>query len=40
MVFQEHPMLNQQWFWGFMSHPTDLEKSGIEPATPGLQGIG
>ena len=22
------------------SHPTDLEKPGIEPATPGLQDIG
>ena len=22
------------------SHPTDWEKPGIEPATPGLQGIG
>ena len=25
---------------GFKSHPTDWEKPGIEPATPGLQGIG
>ena len=25
---------------GFKSHPTDWEKRGIEPATPGLQGIG
>ena len=24
---------------GFKSHPTDWEKPGIEPATPGLQGI-
>ena len=24
---------------GFKSHPTDWEKSGFEPATPGLQGI-
>ena len=24
----------------FKSHPTDLEKPKIEPATPGLQGIG
>ena len=24
----------------FKSHPTDWEKPGIEPATPGLQGIG
>ena len=23
-----------------MSHPTDWEKPGIEPGTPGLQGIG
>ena len=42
--------LNWQWFWflkrlrrrgnGFKSHPTDWEKPGIEPATPGLQDIG
>ena len=25
---------------GVKSHPTDLEKPGIEPATPGLQDIG
>ena len=25
---------------GFKSHPTDWEKPGIEPATPGLQDIG
>ena len=25
---------------GFNSHSTDWEKPGIEPATPGLQGIG
>ena len=25
---------------GLKSHPTDLEKPGIEPATPGLQEIG
>ena len=25
---------------GLKSHPTDLEKPGIEPATPGLQDIG
>ena len=25
---------------GFKSHPTVCEKPGIEPATPGLQGIG
>ena len=25
---------------GFKSHPTDCEKPGIEPATPGLQDIG
>ena len=25
---------------GLKSHPTDWEKSGIEPATPGLQDIG
>ena len=25
---------------GLMSHPTDWEKEGIEPATPGLQDIG
>ena len=25
---------------GFKSHQTDWEKPGIEPATPGLQGIG
>ena len=25
---------------GLTSHPTDLEKPGIEPATPGLQDIG
>ena len=25
---------------GLKSHPTDLEKLGIEPATPGLQDIG
>ena len=25
---------------GLKSHPTDWEKPGIEPATPGLQGIG
>ena len=25
---------------GLMSHPTDWEKPGIEPATPGLQDIG
>ena len=25
---------------GFKSHPTDWEKSAIEPATPGLEGIG
>ena len=24
---------------GLKSHPTDWEKPGIEPATPGLQGI-
>ena len=24
---------------GLKSHPTDLEKPGIEPATPGLQDI-
>ena len=24
---------------GLKSHPTDWEKLGIEPATPGLQGI-
>ena len=24
---------------GFKSHPTDWEKPGIEPATPGIQGI-
>ena len=38
--------LNQQWSWflkrlriggnGLKSHPTDWEKRGIEPATPGL----
>ena len=42
--------LNRQWFWflkrlrrrgnGLKSHPTDWEKPGIEPATPGLQDIG
>ena len=25
---------------GLKSHPTDWEKPGIEPATPGLQDIG
>ena len=25
---------------GLKSHPTDWEKPGIEPVTPGLQGIG
>ena len=25
---------------GFKSHPTDWERPGIEPATPGLQSIG
>ena len=25
---------------GFKSHPTNWEKPGIEPATPGLQDIG
>ena len=26
--------------YGLKSHPTDWEKPGIEPATPGLQDIG
>ena len=25
---------------GFMPHPTDWDKPGIKPGTPGLQGIG
>ena len=42
-------MLTRQRFWfkvsqktghSFESHPTDWEKPGIEPATPGLEGIG
>ena len=28
------------WGNGLKSHPTDWEKPGIEPATPGLQDIG
>ena len=30
----------RRWGHGLKSHPTKWEKPGIEPATPGLQGIG
>ena len=30
----------RRWGNSLKSHPTDLEKPGIEPATPGLQDIG
>ena len=30
----------RRWSNGIKSHPTDWEKPGIEPATPGLQDIG
>ena len=30
----------RRWGNGLKSHPTDWEKPGIEPATPGLQDIG
>ena len=30
----------RRWGNSFKSHPTDWEKPGIEPATPGLQDIG
>ena len=30
----------RRWGNGLKSHPTDMEKPGIEPATPGLQDIG
>ena len=30
----------RRWGNGLKSHPTDWEKLGIEPATPGLQDIG
>ena len=30
----------RRWDNGLKSHPTDWEKPGIEPATPGLQDIG
>ena len=31
---------SQKTGYGFESHPIDLKKPGIEPATPGLHGIG
>ena len=31
---------SQKTGYGLKSHPTDWEKPGIEPATPGLQDIG
>ena len=31
---------SQETGHGIKSHPTDCEKPGIEPATPGLQDIG
>ena len=47
---QEHPKAQQavvlilkrlrKWGNGLKSHPTDWEKPGVEPATPGLQNIG
>ena len=46
---QEHPKAQpgglvlkrlRRWGHGLKSHPTDWEKPGIEPATPGLQDIG
>ena len=33
IIRREHPKAHRKWFYGFM------EKPGIEPATPGLQGI-
>ena len=30
----------RRWDNSLKSHPTDWEKQGIEPATPGLQDIG
>ena len=30
----------RRWGHGLKSYPTDWEKLGIEPATPGLQDIG
>ena len=30
----------RRWGHSLNSHPTDWEKLGIEPATPGLQDIG
>ena len=41
----EQPKAHRHWFWLKSvseegSHPTDWEKPGIEPATPGLQDIG
>ena len=33
IIWREHPKAHRKWFYGFM------EKPGIEPATPGLQGI-
>ena len=30
----------RKWSYGLKSHPTDWEKSGIEPETSGLQDIG
>ena len=50
MGFQEHPKAQpavvlvlkrlRRRGHGFKSHPTDWEKPGIKPSSPGLQGIG